>query len=130
MFGLDVPAKPVVDTQGNLWLGGTLAKRYGGPGAIVTVSTQGTTRIIRSPDDASIRSLTVGPDGAIWFLADGPNGESLGRLSADGSPKLEPVPSRTLQIGSNLVDLVSGPDGALWFLARNGSATLYRFGPD
>jgi virginiamycin B lyase len=64
-------------------------------------------------------SLTVGPDGNIWFLA-----SSVGRITPDGSVTEIPIPD------SNAVawDLTVGPDGNMWFTDFKNNA-IWRYSP-
>ena len=54
--------------------------------------------------------MTVGRDGAIWFIEDSNGGDSIGRIDMRGSITLYPlnVP------GFSPVGLALGPDGAFW----------------
>ncbi|MEW6475925.1 MAG: hypothetical protein AB1679_27020 [Actinomycetota bacterium] len=57
-------------------------------------------------------ALTVGPDGAIWFVEMG--ADKVGRVGADGTVTEYPLPERD-RIHANPEGLAVGSDGALWF---------------
>ncbi|HEV2236945.1 MAG TPA: Virginiamycin B lyase [Ktedonobacterales bacterium] len=67
-------------------------------------------------------ALTPGPDGALWYAA---QGNEIGRLSPDGALTAFPIqhpgyttsPSGESEV--DLQDLTTGPDGALWFTAAS-----------
>ena len=59
-------------------------------------------------------SVTVGPDGNIWFASS--NGDVVGKVTPSGV--VTPFPQDPLY-GPN--DIVAGPDGNLWFTARQAS---------
>ncbi|MGA2521069.1 MAG: hypothetical protein ABSG81_09660, partial [Acidimicrobiales bacterium] len=63
--------------------------------------------------------ITTGPDGALWFTAQG----GVGRISTSGAVSLYPAPTG----GSS--SIVAGPDGALWIAGMTvsgGSAEICR----
>ncbi len=69
-------------------------------------------------NDISIRGLTVGPDGALWFTEDNlidqaDTQNAIGRLAAGGSYREWLLPP-----GSGPTRIAAGPDGALWFTER------------
>ena len=63
-----------------------------------------------SPNSAP-RSLTSGPDGALWFTLD----HKIGRITTDGSITEFPLPTPGHYPGA----ITAGPDGALWFTLRS-----------
>ena len=58
-------------------------------------------------------AITVGPDGALWFI-NGEDGTSIGRITTGGRVTI--FRERRIR---GATDLTTGPDGALWF--TNGS---------
>jgi virginiamycin B lyase len=58
--------------------------------------------------------ITVGPDGALWFVEEGKN--SIGRITAGGAVTGHfPVPTAASPAGVSPLDGITlGPDGALW----------------
>jgi len=80
----------------------------------------GVVGIARIPVDRPLRSITAGPDGAMWFTS--PQSHYVGRLAPDGRVKL-------FRVSQNPQRIVSGPSRALWFVMSSpGSATsLVRF---
>ena len=54
------------------------------------------------------QAITLGPDGAMWFVT---QGGRIGRIGANGAITLFPIPTSN----SQPVDIISGPDGAIWF---------------
>lgn len=53
--------------------------------------------------------ITLGPDGALWFVEIG--GGQVGRITADGDITAFPLPDRQARPHA----ITAGPDGALWF---------------
>jgi len=53
-------------------------------------------------------AITLGPDGAMWFLT---LLGHIGRISGNGAITVFPIPTPN----SHPSDIISGPDGALWF---------------
>jgi hypothetical protein len=80
----------------------------------------GVVGIVRIAVDRPLRSITAGPDGAMWFTS--PQSHYVGRLAADGRVKL-------FRVSQNPQRIVSGPSRALWFVMTSpGSPTsLVRF---
>jgi virginiamycin B lyase len=58
-------------------------------------------------------SITVGPDGALWFT----DRDAIGRITTDGQVRRFVLPSNLHPAPS----IAAGPDGALWFFATPGS---------
>jgi len=86
-------------------------------GLVVLVSAQPAGAAIFHYNDPSISSpdlITVGPDGALWFVNEG--NSSIGRITTSGTV------TNFSGAGINIADtsgIVSGPDGALWFVDGN-----------
>ncbi len=75
------------------------------------------------PTAASIlRSITAGPDGALWFTELGAN--KIGRSTTMGQITEYPVPTA----GSFPFDIASGPDGNVWF-GETGGSKIGRISP-
>ncbi|HXE54029.1 MAG TPA: hypothetical protein VN541_13490, partial [Tepidisphaeraceae bacterium] len=68
-----------------------------------------------APSSYSASSLTVGPDGAIWFTDQDNN--AVGREAADGSIAEYPLP--TDSAGPDRI--TRGPDGNLWFVETDAA---------
>ena len=69
----------------------------------------------RAVAPSSVSSITVGPDGALWFIeSDGSVATQIGRITTSGH--LTEFP---LSLGSNLGGITPGPDGALWFTEQD-----------
>jgi len=68
-----------------------------------------------------ITSLTLGSDGAVWYIGSDPSAdlEFIGRVATSGSNSTITqfrIPSGTLDPGASLPQsITTGPDGALWF---------------
>jgi streptogramin lyase len=58
---------------------------------------------------SSPRSITAGPDGALWFTET--DGNRIGRLTTDGALSEFPITTRD----SFTLDIAAGSDGSLWF---------------
>ena len=54
-------------------------------------------------------SITVGPDGNLWFVED--QARKISRITSNGTITQFPVPSAI----NDPIDITSGPDGKLWF---------------
>ena len=61
------------------------------------------------------RSITTGPDGALWFTENG--GNKIGRITTAGVITETSIPT----IFSAPVGITAGPDGALWFAESCGN---------
>lgn len=59
--------------------------------------------------DSRPRSITAGPDDALWFT----DRSAIGRMTTDGETETFPVPD-----GVEPAEITDGPDGALWFTDR------------
>ena len=66
----------------------------------------------------SMKGITVGPDGNIWFTNWGSSGDFIGMMTPAGN-----VTEYPLSFGTDPVGITSGPDGNLWFTAY-GSNTI------
>src|ERR1700722_1414596 len=64
---------------------------------------------------SSPRSVTTGPDGALWFTEQ--SGNKIGRITTAGVITEFPVPTA----GSSPWGITTGPDGALWFTEQSGN---------
>jgi hypothetical protein len=62
---------------------------------------------VKVPVERPLRSITAGPDGAMWFTS--PDSHYIGRLAPDGRIKL-------FRVAQNPQRIVSGPSRALWFV--------------
>jgi virginiamycin B lyase len=94
----------------------------GADGAVWGVEAYGTTAVVRISTEGAITSfpcpqvktVTTGPDGAIWYLAGNASSSAddwrLGRLAPDGTTSEHPFTTT-----SRLVGLATGSDGNLWF---------------
>lgn len=66
---------------------------------------------------APTNSITVGPDGAIWWSGDG----NIGRYNPmDSSTQEIPVPN-----SGGVVYLAAGPDNAIWYTANASSPAMF-----
>jgi virginiamycin B lyase len=80
-------------------------------------------------------SITVGPDGALWFLSD-PTGDHLDARTTIGRLTTKGTFTFFRHVGADLSGLTAGSDGALWFTDRKshsigriittGAVTIYR----
>ena len=59
---------------------------------------------------AQISTMTIGPDGNVWFGEYGTG--KIGEITLDGTITEFPVPSGQ---GTNIEGITTGPDGGLWF---------------
>jgi streptogramin lyase len=104
----------VAGPDGALWFTGV-------PGEIGRISTTGVVTEFAVPEipppagskpgtpgtAATPTSITVGPDGALWF---GENG-AIGRIATAGTIEQFPLANSS----GTVDDITAGPDGALWF---------------
>jgi streptogramin lyase len=127
------PPGPVAITtgpDGALWFVGV-------PGKIGRITTAGVVTEFPVPEvpprpgsppgtpatPATLTSITVGPDGALWFT--GVPGE-VGRITTSGVvtefpvPVLAAPPPDSIGLVSTVNGIVAGPDGALWFAGVPG----------
>ena len=61
------------------------------------------------PAASSLRGITAGPDGNLWFTEQG--GNQIGRISPSGTITEFQVPTPRSGLGG----ITTGPDGNLWF---------------
>jgi streptogramin lyase len=78
--------------------------------------------------DSGPESITVGPDGLVWFIEDGAT--AVGRVNADGSISEFPWVGPTEGFGNSLTSITPGPDGNLWFLDFNPPGHIAKITPD
>jgi virginiamycin B lyase len=71
-----------------------------------------------NPDGQAYMQMTLGPDGAIWFL-DG-SGAAVGRIATSGSYTITPIGTPALPTPYP-TQLVVGPDGNIWFCEQSSS---------
>src|SRR5277367_4876566 len=64
--------------------------------------------------DSGPRTITAGPDGALWFIENFAN--QIGRITTAGTFTEFPIPTKN----SGVSGIASGPDGALWFTEAIG----------
>src|SRR4051812_34370 len=69
---------------------------------------------------ASLRDMTAGPDGALWFTER--HGEAIGRITTTGTVTEFPVPTSMENPLPDPQGIAAGPDGALWFTEQTGDA--------
>lgn len=102
-----------VGSDGAVWG----ARAYGST-SIVRISMTG---VITTFPCSEVKTVTTGPDGAIWYLAGNattsPDNWRLGRIAPDGTTSEHPFTT-----SSRLVGLATGADGNLWFSELDTSA--------
>lgn len=101
-----------VDADGALWFNEDLVNKIG------RITPKGDVTEFALPeslkptqDDAPIRAIVAGPDGALWVTSPGAN--AIVKLTTDGKIATKYILPKA---GSNPVGMVVGPDGALWFV--------------
>ncbi len=99
--------------DGNVWFtekeGGAIA-RITPQGRVTTfLLPTGTFRPFPVAGATNPLSITAGPDGALWFTAQGAN--AIGRIDTLGQATLYPIPTPD----AGPFAITAGPDGALWF---------------
>ena len=109
--GVDTPLAIVPAPDQALWFITPRLGREGGDGAIWRITTAGTIQLMFD-DGISGKviaplSLTVGPDGALWYVDDG----WIGRITTSGRGRIFDG-----KVGAAGGSIVSGSDGALWFV--------------
>ncbi|MGH9025504.1 MAG: virginiamycin B lyase family protein [Acidimicrobiia bacterium] len=72
--------------------------------------------VLDLPDGTLPHGITLGPDGNVWFTAQG--SDEIGKVSASGDVTTYPLP----RSGTDPYSIVTGPDGALWFTEFAGNA--------
>jgi streptogramin lyase len=65
---------------------------------------------------AAIQSITVGPDGNLWFAEN--SGNRIGRITLGGAITEFSI---GISASAGLVDITTGPDGNLWFTEQAGN---------
>ena len=71
-----------------------------------------TTFPVPNPPGSTNGGITAGPDGNVWFVAQGFNGTSaIGRITPTGTITLFPIANPAAQPD----EITAGPDGNLWF---------------
>jgi virginiamycin B lyase len=95
-------------------LAGLLVTACGGGSIPGSVGVPGLTAVTTGRNEGGPTGLTVGPDGALWFVS---FADVVGRLTTAGSLTAYPIPT----LGSNPCSIVLGPDGALWFTELIGN---------
>jgi virginiamycin B lyase len=112
--GLHYTCSPASITSGPgraLWLTGTFGDK------IVRLSTRGKLTVFRvvplGSQPVIIRSITRGPDSAMWFAT----GSSVGRLSQSGTSRQWRFPSN-ISVGGGPIR--PGPGRTLWFKSSRG----------
>jgi uncharacterized protein (TIGR03437 family) len=68
------------------------------------------------PKGFSVRSITAGPDGNLWFTANGVV-STIGKITTSGAITIFPLPGPN----PSLAGITAGPDGNIWFTDFNGS---------
>jgi hypothetical protein len=66
------------------------------------------------------RSITAGPDGALWFITGSASGQ-IGRITTAGALTTFPIPNSFVNM-NGLDALTPGPDDALWFTGNNSDS--------
>lgn len=90
----------VTGSDGNVWF---IQSPSCGQTEISKITPSGT--VSSYPVTVDPRSLTAGPDGALWFIAKG----YLGRMTTSGDVTLYPIRA------VDPIDIVAGSDGSLWY---------------
>jgi streptogramin lyase/sugar lactone lactonase YvrE len=67
---------------------------------------------------ASMKGITIGSDGNVWFTSWGSSGDFIGMMNSAGQPT-----EYSLPFGTDPDGITSGPDNNLWFVAY-GSNTI------
>jgi len=106
-------------SDGALWFTGTSAVGTQA-GVIGRITTSGSLVTIPLPSPSFPEGITLGPDGAMWFLD--PAKTSVGEITTSGNvteylvPNLGVAPSFAQADGG---EIIVGPDSALWFADGN-----------
>jgi streptogramin lyase len=107
----------ITGPDGNLWL--TEA------GKITKLTTSGTFTEYTPASGVQPGDLTVGSDGAVWFVDAGSSTFKIGRITSSGSITEYTTPSGTSEI---FYGMALGPDNAMWFGYSSSSGTAYGLG--
>jgi streptogramin lyase len=92
----------------------------------INVSTDAITEWQLPTVDSLPTSITVGPDGALWFAEIGAN--KIGRITTSGA-----ITEFSLPSGESLSNITKGPDGNLWFtepIYSSAPGEIGRFNPN
>jgi virginiamycin B lyase len=106
-------------SDGALWFTGTTTAGTQA-GVIGRITTSGSLVTIPLPSPSVPQGITLGPDGALWFLD--PGKTSVGEITTAGNvteylvPNLGVAPSFAQGEGG---EIIAGSDGALWFADGN-----------
>ena len=111
--GASLPRAITAGSDGNLWYTDCNAQFGTCMNTIWRMTPTGTTTSFTT--QSQVRTLALGPDGALWFPA--PSLNMIGRIATDGT---------TTYFGgagiSNPLSIVAGPDGALWFTNKDSTS--------
>ncbi|MGC2130568.1 MAG: hypothetical protein WA629_10760 [Candidatus Aquilonibacter sp.] len=111
--GCGCPEGITSDSAGQLWV-------MDNGGVVWTLSVGGQSSQAVSglgPFSTPTNSITVGPDGAIWWAGDG----NIGRYNpSDQTTQEIPVPN-----SGSVVYLAAGADGAIWYTANASSPAMF-----
>jgi len=139
----DAAVEPITKgPDGNIWFTEEVTDPNTGntTAAIGRITSRGhiTTFNIPFPDEShlgQVGTITVGPDGNLWFAAfyvggKGNNRQTIGQITTRGSIQLFSLPepkNSTHQGYGPPGSLITGPDGKLWFESTlNGVASIGR----
>jgi virginiamycin B lyase len=123
------------DAKGNLWFA---IQEYQGVGSSIgRLAPSGKFSEFPLPKGRTVNSLTIGPEGDVWFTRGGYSEEGeaqIGRMTAAGALTQFP-----LGPGALPTSITVGPDGALWFseeeagaigrITTGGEVRLFPLGP-
>jgi len=107
--GASDPEEPVQGPDGAVW--------FDVEGGIGRIAADGTVTVRPTPGMQPFR-LTVGPDGAFWFVD--ANRNAVGRMDLSGAVTLF---DNGFRRGAGLLDIAAGADGNLWITDRGDSLT-------
>jgi virginiamycin B lyase len=118
-----MPVALTTGPGGDLWV---LNSGDDGNSSLTVVAPDGTVQATYPipTQDASAQSLTVGPDGNVWFVEQNTN--IVGKVTPTGQVTEYPIPNAPNNVGvsdpnapdgvqANPTSIVAGADGALWF---------------
>jgi len=100
----------VVGPDRNVWIAD------GGDYLILKMTPSGTFTQYALPNSDSPMGICVGPDGALWFSANGLRYGVIGRITAGGDLTIF---KHGISDTTQLNGIAAGPDGALWFTESN-----------
>jgi virginiamycin B lyase len=114
----------VFGPDGNLWIAG--ASHAGNE--IVRLSTDGRTRAFRRgiSSRAVLAAITVGADGALWFVEDFGSGSGrIARMTLAGEVTEFPaIHDASGDASTDILALAGGPDGNVWFVTDFSVGTI------